>query len=71
MDLPNAAAALTLGRHAVFNDGFRFISIRAREGGGIRLAFTFAYYTPRLLGVTIDDQAVRVRVAPLRSAAGQ
>jgi hypothetical protein len=64
VELPQARAALPVGRHAVFNDGFRFISIREREGGGLRLAFTYAYYTPRLLDVTIEDKAIRVRVAP-------
>ena len=68
IDLPQAESVLPLGRHAIFNDGFRFISIRRREGGGLRLAFTYAYYTPRLLGVTIDETSVRVRVAPVRGA---
>jgi hypothetical protein len=68
VDLPEAESALPLGRHAIFNDGFRFISIRPREGGGIRVAFTYAYFTPRLLDVTIDDSSVRVRVAPPRGA---
>jgi hypothetical protein len=69
VDLPHARASLPIGRHAVFNDGFRFISIREREGGGLRLAFTYAYYTPRLLDVTIEEKAIRVRVAPAGSAA--
>ncbi|HEY0705198.1 MAG TPA: PilZ domain-containing protein [Polyangia bacterium] len=64
VDLPEAETSLPIGRHAVFNDGFRFVSIRPRAGGGIRVAFTYAYYTPRLLDVTVDDTAVRVRVAP-------
>ena len=64
IDLPLASAGLPLGRHAMFNDGFRFVSIRPRVGGGIRVAFTYAYYTPRLLDVTVDEAAIRVRVAP-------
>jgi hypothetical protein len=64
IDLPEAEASLAVGRHALFNDGFRFVSIRPRSGGGVRVTFTFAYYTPRLLDVTVDDAGVRVRVAP-------
>jgi hypothetical protein len=66
VDLPRAESVLPLGRHAIFNDGFRYISIRPRDGGGLRIAFTYAYFTPRLLDVTIDASSVRVRVAAPR-----
>jgi hypothetical protein len=66
VDLPRAESVLPLGRHAIFNDGFRYISIRPREGGGVRIAFTYAYFTPRLLDVTIDETSVRVRVTAPR-----
>jgi hypothetical protein len=66
IDLPRAESVLALGRHAIFNDGFRYISIRPREGGGIRIAFTYAYFTPRLLDVAIEESSVRVRVAAPR-----
>ena len=66
--LPRARSVLPLGRHAVFNEGFRYVWIREQEQGGIQVRFMFAYRKPVLRALEVDEGMVRVRVAPLRAA---
>jgi len=64
INLPHAEAVLPLGRHAVYNEGFRFVWIRARDEGGIQIRFQLAYRTPEIQTVDVTPEAVLVRVAP-------
>jgi hypothetical protein len=66
--LPNAHSVLPVGRHAVFNEGFRYVWIREQEQGGIQVRFMFAYRTPVLRALEVDEGMVRVRVAPTAGA---
>jgi len=55
---------LPLGRHPVYNEGFRFVWIRARDQGGIQVRFQLAFRTPQIRTLDVTSDAVIVQVAP-------
>jgi hypothetical protein len=63
--LPQAQSVLSIGRHVLGNDGFRYVWIREAGRGGIQVRFMFAERTPVLRAVEVEAGMVRVRVAPL------